>query len=155
MAEATVTRIESGAHKVSRRVVVNAPAAEIFSLIANPHRHPEIDGSGTVRDTPVKGPDALSLGARFSVGMKQYGVPYKITSTVTDFQDGRVVEWQHPMGHRWRWELNETSPTATEVTETFDYSTIKVPKIIEILGYDKKNGEGIEGTLRALAARFA
>lgn len=155
MADATVTTIDSGPHKVSRRVVVNAPAADIFSLIANPHRHPELDGSGTVRDTPVTGPDALGLGARFSVGMKQYGVPYKITSTVTDFEEDKVVEWQHPMGHRWRWELNAPSPTATEVTETFDYSTIKVPKIIEILGYDKKNGAGIEGTLRALIERFA
>ena len=87
--------------------------------------------------------------------MKQYGVPYKITSTVTDFEPGRVVEWQHPMGHRWRWELESTSPTTTAVTETFDYSTLRVPKIMELIGYDKKNGKGIEGTLRALAARFA
>ncbi|WAC57917.1 SRPBCC family protein [Gordonia sp. SL306] len=155
MADTIVTTVDSGPHKVSRRVVVNAPAADIFGLVANPHRHPELDGSGTVRDTPVTGPDVLSLGARFGVGMKQFGVPYKITSTVTDFDDGKVVEWQHPMGHRWRWELNETSPTTTEVTETFDYSTIKVPKIIEMLGYDKKNGAGIESTLRGLAARFA
>ncbi|MDL9948368.1 SRPBCC family protein [Gordonia sp. ABSL11-1] len=155
MADAPVTPVESGPHKVARRVTVNAPAADIFALVANPHRHPELDGSGTVRDTPVTGPEKLSRGARFSVGMKQYGVPYKITSTVSDYEDDKVVEWQHPMGHRWRWELSPTSPTATEVTETFDYSTIKIPKIIEILGYDKKNGQGIEGTLRALAARFA
>jgi hypothetical protein len=25
--------------------------------------------------------------------MRQYGVPYRITSQVTDFTDGRVVEW--------------------------------------------------------------
>ncbi|MYR07369.1 dimethyladenosine transferase [Gordonia sp. SID5947] len=155
MADATVTTVESGPHQVSRRVRVNASAAHIFGLVANPHRHPELDGSGTVRETPVTGPDTLGPGARFSVGMKQFGVPYTITSTVTAFEDNKVVEWQHPMGHRWRRELNETSPTETEVTETFDYSTIKVPRIIEILGYDKKNGAGIESTLRALAARFA
>jgi hypothetical protein len=80
-------------------------------------------------------------------------VPYKITSTVTDFADDEVVEWQHPMGHRWRWELYEQTPGTTTVTETFDYSTSKGPKMIEVLGYDKKNGAGIEDTLRALAAR--
>ncbi|WP_207841882.1 SRPBCC family protein [Williamsia soli] len=155
MADATVTTVDSGPKKVSRKVVVNAPAAEIFALVANPHRHPELDGSGTVRDTPVKGPDRLSSGAKFSVGMKQFGVPYKITSTVTAFEDNRVVEWQHPLGHKWRWELQETSPTTTTVVETFDYSTAKVPQMITVMGFDKKNGEGISGTLKALAARFA
>lgn len=155
MASEPVTTVDSGPHKVSRRVVVNAPAADVFALVSNPHRHPELDGSGTVRDTPVSGPETLTRGARFSVGMKQFGVPYKITSTVTDFEPDRVVEWQHPMGHRWRWELESTSPTTTAVTETFDYSTLRVPKVMELLGYDKKNGKGIEGTLRALAARFA
>lgn len=150
-----MTIIDSGPHKVTRQIVVKAPAAEIFALVANPHRHPELDGSGTVRDSPVKGPDRLSEGAKFSVGMKQFGVPYKITSKVTAFEDNKVVEWQHPLGHRWRWELQETSPTATTVTETFDYSTAKSPKFLEIVGFDKKNGDGISGTLKALAARFA
>lgn len=150
-----MTTIDSGPRRVTRQVVVNAPAAEIFALVANPHRHPELDGSGTVRDSPVKGPDRLSEGAKFSVGMKQFGFPYKITSKVTAFEDNRVVEWQHPLGHRWRWELQETSPTSTTVTETFDYSTAKSPKFLEVVGFDKKNGEGISGTLKALAARFA
>jgi uncharacterized protein YndB with AHSA1/START domain len=155
MADVAVSTIDVGPRKVARQVVVNAPAAEVFALVADPHRHPELDGSGTVRDTAVKGPDKLSQGARFSVGMKQYGFPYKITSRVTAFEDDRLVEWQHPLGHRWRWELQQTSPTTTKVTETFDYSTAKSPKMLEIMGFDKKNGDGISATLRALAARFA
>jgi uncharacterized protein YndB with AHSA1/START domain len=154
MADATVTTLDSGPRKIARQVVVKAPAAEIFALVANPHRHPELDGSGTVRDTPVKGPDLLSEGAKFSVGMKQFGFPYKITSTVTAFEDDKLVEWQHPLGHRWRWELTSLGPDTTQVTETFDYSTAKSPKMLEVVGFDKKNGEGIANTLKALAARF-
>ncbi|MBM7276600.1 SRPBCC family protein [Gordonia rubripertincta] len=154
MASDTVTYVDTGPHRVSRRIVVDAPAADVFALIVNPHRHPELDGSGTVRDTAVKGPEMLTPGARFSVGMKQFGVPYTITSTATEVDTDRVVEWKHPMGHRWRWDLVATSPTTTQVTETFDYSTLKFPKIMELIGYDKKNGQGIEGTLRALANRF-
>ncbi len=97
MADATVTTVDFGPNKVACRVVVNAPVAGIFALVANPHRHPELAGSGTVRD-----------------------VPYKMTSTVTAFEDNGVVEWQHPLGHKWRWELQEASPTTTQVTETFD-----------------------------------
>lgn len=154
MTDAVVSSIDSGARKVSRRVLVQAPAKAVFALVADPHRHPELDGSGTVRDTPVTGPDRLSVGAKFGVGMKQYGVPYKITSTVTAFQDDQLVEWQHPMGHRWRWELAETTPGVTQVTETFDYSTSKAPKLLELLGQPAKNAVGITGTLKSLAARF-
>lgn len=155
MTNATVTTVDSGARKVSRRVLVTAPAAEVFDLVADPHRHPEIDGSGTVRDVAVSGPDRLSDGAKFTVGMKQYGVPYKITSTVTAFEDNQLIEWQHPMGHRWRWELSETAPGTTQVTETFDYTTARSPKILEVLGQPAKNATGITSTLTALADRFA
>lgn len=149
-----VEPVDAGARKVSRRVVVAAPAATIFAMVANPHRHPELDGSGTVRDRPVKGPDLLSLGAKFSVAMKQYGLPYRITSKVTAFEENKLVEWQHPMGHRWRWELIELEPGRTQVTETFDYSTAKSPKSAELMGFPKQNSDGITKTLQALAARF-
>jgi hypothetical protein len=155
MSGAEVRTIDSGPRKVTRQVTVSAPAAEIFALVADPHRHPELDGSGTVRDSGVKGPDHLSAGATFSVGMKQYGFPYRITSKVTAFEEGHLVEWQHPLGHRWRWELTEPTPGTTEVTETFDYSTAKAPRVLEAFGYPAKNGDGISSTLTGLAKRFA
>lgn len=154
MSIAVVSTVDVGPKRVARRVLVKAPAAEIFAIVADPHRHPELDGSGTVRDVPIKGPHHLATGDKFSVGMKQYGVPYKITSTATEVQDGKVVEWQHPLGHRWRWDFVETTPGTTEVTETFDYSTAKVPLMITAFGYDKKNGDGITTTLERLAGRF-
>jgi hypothetical protein len=150
----TVTEVDAGPRKVARRVLVRAPAAEVFALVANPHRHPELDGSGTVRPGPVSGPQLLSAGARFTVGMKQYGLPYKITSTVTAFEADKLIEWQHPLKHRWRWELEEIEPGVTQVTETFDYSRSGTPRMLEILGYPGKNAMGITKTLQALRARF-
>jgi hypothetical protein len=150
----TVTNVDAGPRRVARRVLVHAPAAEVFALVADPHRHPELDGSGTVRPGPVTGPQMLSTGAKFTVGMKQYGVPYKITSTVTAFKADQLVEWQHPLRHRWRWELAEVEPGITQVTETFDYSTARTPRLLEILGEPGKNAAGITKTLLALQARF-
>ncbi|MGB6761418.1 SRPBCC family protein [Mycobacterium sp.] len=155
MTDSAVTTVDGGARRVIRRVSVRASSADVFALLADPHRHPELDGSGTVRDIPVTGPERLSDGAKFSVGMKQYGVPYKITSTVTAFEADHLIEWQHPLGHRWRWELDETKPGTTQITETFDYSTAKAPKLLELFGQPAKNGIGITKTLEALAARFA
>lgn len=145
---------------MARRIIVKAPAAEIFAIVGDPHRHPELDGSGTVRDVDVKGPHHLAVGDKFTVGMKQYGLPYKIVSTVTEAQEGTVIEWQHPLGHKWRWELTPGDGTATgatdvtHVTEIFDYSTAKLPLMITAFGYDKKNAEGISATLQRLADRF-
>lgn len=155
MADAAVTTVDAGARRVSRRVLVHAPAAEIFALVANPHRHAELDGSGTVRDTPVTGPHVLKPGDRFTVGMRMFGLPYSITSRVTALETDRVVEWRHPLGHRWRWELTETSPGTTEVTETFDYTRSRSPRAMELLGFPARNATGITSTLRALASRFA
>ncbi len=153
MTQPHVTTVDAGPRAVSRRVTVHAPAAELFAMAANPHRHPELDGSGTVRSTPVRGPEVLGEGARFSVGMKQYGVPYSITSTVTEFDDGRVVAWRHPMGHSWRWEFTEVSPGLTEVTETFDYAGSRSPRLLELFGQPKANAAGITKTLQKLADR--
>ena len=154
MTTSTLKTEDAGPRTVSRSVHVAAPVAEIFALIVDPHRHPEIDGSGTVRDVDVKGPDRLSKGDKFTVGMTQFGLPYKITSTATAVEENRVVEWQHPLGHRWRWELAEVSPGTTKVTETFDYSTAKLPLFIELTGFQKKNADGIESTLTSLVDRY-
>ena len=154
MTTSTLKTEDAGPKAVSRSVQVAAPVANVFAMIVDPHRHPELDGSGTVRNSDVKGPHHLSVGDTFTVGMTQYGLPYKITSKTTAVEENRLVEWQHPLGHRWRWELAEVSPGTTKVTETFDYSTAKVPFVIELLGYAKKNAEGIESTLTSLAERF-
>ncbi len=146
----TVSRVDTGPRRISYTTEVGRPADELFALVADPKRHGELDGSGTVRDT-VKGPDRVSRGDRFSVKMRMYGLPYRITSTVTEVVDGRVVEWRHPLGHRWRWEFEPTE-TGTRVTETFDYSTVAGvhAKLLELTGTPKQNANGIRKTLEKL-----
>src|SRR5215472_13691092 len=152
----TVNIVDAGPRKISRSAEVNAPADEIFAIVADPRRHQELDGGGTVRNA-ITGPDRLSSGAKFSVRMKQYGVPYRITSRVTEFADGRVLEWQHPLGHRWRWELTPLSDQATLVTETFDYSQIGAAKAngLKWFGSLRHNAASIEATLTQLQAKYS
>ena len=57
----TVTVVDAGPRKVSRAAEVHAPARELFAIVADPRRHGELDGSGTVHDT-VSGPERLSRG---------------------------------------------------------------------------------------------
>lgn len=154
----TVTVVDAGPRQVSRSVEVAAPAADLYALVADPRRHHELDGSGTVRDN-LKTPPNLVVGSKFSTSMKMFGVPYRITSTVTALKPNEVVEWRHPVGHRWRWEFESLSPTLTRVTETFDYrdaGSIKNKlKYYERMGFRKANASGIEATLAKMSDRYA
>jgi hypothetical protein len=154
----TVTTVDGGPLQVSRSVDVAAPASELFAIVADPRRHHEIDGSGTVGDN-IRAPEHLEMGSRFTTKMRMYGVPYRMTSTVTALAQDQLIEWRHPFGHRWRWELQATSPTTTRVTETFDYreaGTLKNRlKYYKATGFVKRNAAGIEATLRRLRDRYA
>lgn len=134
---------------VSVSRVVQASPEEIFELLASPAGHARIDGSGTVRDA-IEGPEKLELGSRFRMDMKM-GVPYKMWSTVVEYEENRLITWAHFGKHRWRWEL-EPVDGGTEVTHSFDWSTARSPRFIEMMGYPKKHPANMEGTLERLAA---
>jgi uncharacterized protein YndB with AHSA1/START domain len=138
---------------VSARTTIAAPPAVVFAIVADPHQHPRIDGSGSVRAV-VDGPARLDKGAEFHVSMKLFGLPYKITNHVVEFEEDRRIAWRHFGGHRWRYELSPTDDGGTEVVETFDYS--RYPwfgkAVIEGLGFPGRNRRGIEGTLQRLKA---
>jgi hypothetical protein len=150
--------VDAGPRKVSRSVEVAAPAAELYAMAADPRRHSELDGSGTVRDN-IKAPSKLVEGSKFSTKMKMLGLPYRITSTVTALKPDELVEWRHPLGHRWRWEFEALSPTLTRVTETFDFSSAgpvkNALKYYQRTGFAKSNATGIEATLTKLRDQYA
>lgn len=108
---------------VSVERVIPAPPEKIFELLANPARHREIDGSGTVRDPEHT--ERLKLGSTFDMKMK-LGVPYTMRNTVVEFEEGRKIAWQprpkrfKKMGGRiWRYEL-EPVAGGTKVRESWD-----------------------------------
>jgi uncharacterized protein YndB with AHSA1/START domain len=109
--------------------VINAPAEAIFELLADPSRHPEIDGSGSVRKAREGAPARLSEGATFGMDMK-LGMPYGMVNTVTKFDPPRLIEWSPKpasgiggrfVGRLWRYEL-EPVDGGTRVRETWDIS---------------------------------
>jgi uncharacterized protein YndB with AHSA1/START domain len=134
-------------HKVSASVTIAAPPAAVFAIVANPHQHPRIDGSGSVRSL-IEGPDHVAKGDTFQVSMKLFGAPYKITNTVVEYEPDRRIAWRHFGGHRWRYEL-EPSGEGTRVTETFDYSRYNLlwRTLVEVTGFPGRNRQGIRGTL--------
>jgi uncharacterized protein YndB with AHSA1/START domain len=129
----------------SARIVIAAPASEIFAFIADPHRHHLFDGSGTVQGQ-ARGPERLTLGARFSMGMR-IGAKYRTVNTVHEYEPDQLIAWAHFSGHRWRYSLREIDVGATEVTETFDGTYARFPLALRLMGVLPKNEIAVAKTL--------
>lgn len=136
---------------VSESMVINAPASVIFNIVADPRQHSRIDGSGSVQSVTI-GPERLSRGAEFGAEMKLFGLPYKITNRVVEFEEGTLIAWRHFGGHRWRYELRPVGENETVVTESFDFSKYSgwKTKIITTAKFPERNRAGINETLRKL-----
>lgn len=109
------------------RLIPAAPEV-IFALLADANRHPDIDGSGSVRG--VKGETRrLSLHSTFGMSMR-IGIPYSMVNTVIEYEEGRRLAWQtrgptaigrFVGGRIWRYEL-EPRDGGTLVRESWDIS---------------------------------
>lgn len=136
---------------VAATTTIAAPAQTIFAILADPRQHARIDGSGSVREV-ISGPDRLAKGDTFGMDMKLFGLPYKITNRVVEFEEGSRIAWRHFGGHRWRYELEPTNGGGTRVTETFDFSMYNSVRaaVIKLAGFPERNRRGIEATLARL-----
>ncbi len=146
---------------VSVEKLIAAPAAAIFALVCDPAMHPLIDGSGTVRE-PVASQSRLALGSTFGMKMRM-GLAYRVKNRVVEYETDRLIAWQTNFGQTWRYELlpvavpdtqtphAQTPDVQTLVRETFDYSTAKWPRGIELARFHRRNVASMAASLERLA----
>jgi len=119
---------------VSRRI--GASAADIFKILADPKRHLDLDGSGTLQGSVS---DAVVSGVGDVFVMRMYYSQlgnYEMNNHVVEYELDRRIGWEpeagrgHPdastanarWGHRWTFDLVPDGPDATIVTEIYDCS---------------------------------
>jgi hypothetical protein len=145
------TQIDTGQKYVrAGKIIIDAPAATIFTYLSDPRKHADFDGSGTVKGN-VRGPDVLELDSKFGVDMHMV-VNYRIKNTVKEFEQDRLIAWCHPGHHRWRYELIAINDHQTQVIETFDGSTARFPPALKLMNAYDNNEKAILKTLLRLKA---
>jgi uncharacterized protein YndB with AHSA1/START domain len=137
--------------------VIPAPADAIFTLLADPTRHPDIDGSGAVKQAKADAPQRLALGSKFGMSMR-LGIPYSMENTVIEFEDNRRIAWQarppgfigrFSAGRIWRYEL-EPVEGGTRVKESWDLSEDKQRMLLRLGGLPDKTRHNMEKTLERI-----
>jgi len=145
---------------VSRRI--EAPAQQLFQLLADSANHPLIDGSGMVRE-PAPAVRLSRTGDAFLMNMHHQELgDYRMRNEVTEYEAGRRLTWEpapvavspadevaDPGLYRWGYELSPDGPGATLVTETFDCS--RSPQGLREAVQD---GEGWRDAMTASLARL-
>lgn len=131
---------------------IAAPPEVVFDLLADPAHHPKLDGFTTVRRVQ-RAPPRLSAGCRFTMSMRLFGVPYRVTNRVLEFEPNRRIAWRHFEPQRWRYEL-EPVVGGVRVKESFDYSSYSTVGrwVIRLTGWPGRNRSAIAQTLLRLKA---
>jgi uncharacterized protein YndB with AHSA1/START domain len=156
---ASVTDVQGNTISVER--LINAPAADIFALIADAGRHSSVDGSGTV-DHSAETSQPLSLGSKFGMAMRgrpeSLFLPYRTTNTVIEFEPDRRIAWKTTMGplgliggRIWRYELSPADG-GTLVRETWDVSQDRQRPMLKMGSMPKQAEDGMRATLERIAA---
>ncbi len=154
-----------GREVITVEKVVNTTPDKIFDILSRPSRHPELDGSNTVKKVNSSSPEPLKLGDKFNMAMK-LGIPYFMISTIVEYEENRKIAWQPKApglfgniagGRIWRYELEPQGEKATLVKETWDITQEANPLSKKLLLKDfsqQKIVDAIEKTLENLANLF-
>lgn len=133
---------------------VDAPAEDVFEFVSRPANHAAISGDESVQGER-HGPEQLTAeGQKFGMRMKMFGLPYRITNTVVEYEAGRRIAWCHPGKHRWRWEVEPDPAGGCTVTETFDMSTSPIKPALRLMGYPAGHQRNVESSVANVAAHF-
>ena len=101
-----------------------------------------------MKTASATGPEKLSLGSEFAIGMK-IGANYAMTNTVIEYEEGRRIAWKPQGDYVWRYTFTPVEG-GTMVTEEWDARTSKRRWLMGLLGFPRRNRRGIEQTLERL-----
>lgn len=151
--------------KIQVSKVIDAPAKDIFELLADPARHTDLDGSGMLRGVEGKSQPLLAIGQTFTMNMHQDSLgDYRMVNSVTALVPEARIGWEPKLdpscelasrigdmqvrGHTFTYDLREVDG-GTEVTETYDWMSVKDEQFLAMLPVVSE--ENLKGSLDKIA----
>jgi uncharacterized protein YndB with AHSA1/START domain len=111
---------------VSASREIDADAARVFELIADPSQQPRWDGNDNL-GSAEPGQRVRAVGDMFVMTNKKGSVR---ENHIVEFEEGRLIAWRpsevgkQPPGHLWRWELEPLDESRTRVSHTYDWTQL-------------------------------
>ena len=145
--------------RITVQRTIDAPTPDVFDVLSNPERHPELDGSGFVI-SDEKTDRITGTGQVFRMNMSgdHMGGDYQTDNTVTGFDPNHLLAWQtapadtDPPGWEWTWELTAQGSDATDVRLTYDWSKVTDPELLKKVSFPLVSQQQLEDSLANLAA---
>ena len=123
--------------RIETQRTIDAPAAEIFAVLCDPHGHVAIDSSGMLQD--ADGEPATAVGDSFAIKMDREALndlpemgKYDVTVTIREYEQDALISWtvlgrvRPQIGHvyGYRLEADPEGGDGTLVTSFYDWSDI-------------------------------
>lgn len=144
--------------RISAFRAIDASAKDIFAVLSDPARHPEIDASGMVRSLD-RGEPIEANGATFMMNMhNERRGDYQMVSTVVGFVPNKLIAWEpappetSAYGWQWVWELDSTGSDSTDVTLSYDWSRVTDKEVLKRVSFPPFSEDDLEGSLAKMAA---
>lgn len=138
---------------VSETAVVDAPLAEVWAFMDDPHNQPEISPSITdVRDV-----EQDETGKSLAYTYRMAGVPIdgSMTTSVYEPEERVVFDLEGPLSGTITWEFEAVSADRTRVTYAASYALpSKVLESVVRRLAERYNEQELRRTLENLQARF-
>lgn len=143
--------------------MIDASAEAVFEVLADPGSHPDIDGTGWVRESRDEKP-LTQVGQVFRMGMYHDNHPdkqYEMSNKVAVFDPPHAIAWQPGQvsaqtgdlefgGWVWRYDLTPAGSSQTTVTLSYDWSA--VPQFLrDEIQFPPFNPDHLDNSLRHLA----
>jgi uncharacterized protein YndB with AHSA1/START domain len=144
------------AHQIQVSRIVEAPVERVFALIADPDRHPDLDGTGTLRASRTH-TVITEVGDVFIMDVHAHDIGRNQSqSVVTTYVRDRALGWapgpvdRDPFGHTFTFTLEPNGDDQTLVTLTYDWSAVTDEQLLATMPRVSK--EELSRSLDRLAA---
>jgi len=149
--------------RVSASTPIDAGPDAVFTVLADPSTHADLDGTGWVRGS-LQDDRITAPGQVFRMAMYHPNHPdkdYEIANLVEVCDEPRAIGWKPGTespetgelsfgGWIWRYDLEATGPSRTTVTLTYDWSAVG-PEVREYLQFPPFEPGHLDNSLRHLS----